>query len=85
MNSDNIVDVVNTLALLVESTSSLLDQTMMNFAVIVDLVDDTRQIINERNLESGQVMEVRRVLVKSSIHLLHFLNDRVHIYNNNFD
>ena len=62
MNFGSIVDVVNNLALLVESTSSLLDQTMMNFAVIVDLVDDTRQIINERNLESGQVMEVRRVL-----------------------
>ena len=58
------MEAVNNLALLVESTSSPLDQTMMNFDVIVGLVDVSRQIISERNLESGQVLEVRIVLVK---------------------
>lgn len=58
------MEAVNNLALLVETTSSLLDQTMMNFDVIVGLVDISRQIINERNLESGQVLEVKIILVR---------------------
>ena len=74
------MEAVNNLALLVESTSSLVDQTMMNLEVIVGLVDIFRQIINERNLESGQVLEVRIVLVKISSLVITF---PVHLYASN--
>ena len=57
-DTSNVVGVVNNLMQLVQNTTSLLDQTMINFDVIVGLVNISREIVNETNLESGQLVEV---------------------------
>ena len=57
-DTPNVVGVVNNLMQLVQNTTSLLDQTMINFDVIVGLVNNSREIVNETNLESGQLVEV---------------------------
>ena len=57
-NASNLVEFVSNLRRLVGNTSSLMDQTMMNFDVIVGLVNISREIINDSNIESGRVMEV---------------------------
>ena len=57
-NASNLVEFVSNLSRLVGNTSSLMDQTMMNFDVIVGLVNISREIINDSNIESGRVMEV---------------------------
>ena len=56
------MEVVNNLTQLVQNTNSL-DQTMMNFDVLVGIVNISRQIIT--TIEQGEeVIEVRIVLVK---------------------
>lgn len=55
---DNVVEVVSEIEELVANTTSTLDQTQMNFDVITGVVNISRQIIVDTDLNSEDVVEV---------------------------
>ena len=54
----NVVEVVSEIEELVGNTTSTLDQTQINFDVITGVVNISREIITDTNLESEDVVEV---------------------------
>ena len=52
------MEVVSEIEELVGNTTSTLDQTQMNFDVIIGVVNISRQIITDTNLDSEDVVEV---------------------------
>ena len=54
------IEVVSDLEDLVSNTSSILDQSQMNFDVITDIVNISRQIVDEADLDNEEVVEVKK-------------------------
>ena len=52
------MEVVSEIEKLIGNTTSTLDQTQMNFDVIIGVVNISRQIITDTNLDSEDVVEV---------------------------